>query len=30
MLDRNRVVASLESKREQFTGYDAEIAAERP
>jgi len=29
MLDRNRVVASLESKREQFTGYDAELAAEQ-
>ncbi|MBI3957515.1 MAG: DNA double-strand break repair nuclease NurA [Chloroflexi bacterium] len=29
MLDRNRVVASLESKRELFAGYDAEIAAEQ-
>lgn len=29
MLDRSRVVASLESKRELFTGYDAEIAAEQ-
>ncbi|MBX3054701.1 MAG: DNA double-strand break repair nuclease NurA [Caldilineaceae bacterium] len=29
MLDRTRVVASLESKREKFTGYDAELAAEQ-
>jgi len=29
MLDRTRVVASLESKKEQFTGYDAELAAEQ-
>ncbi|RLT32435.1 MAG: NurA domain-containing protein [Chloroflexi bacterium] len=29
MLDRKRVVASLERKKEQFTGYDAEIAAEQ-
>ena len=29
MLEPKRVVASLESKRSQFTGYDAEIAAEQ-
>ena len=29
MLDRNRVVASLESKKELFTGYDEEFAQEQ-
>ncbi|HRJ40882.1 MAG: DNA double-strand break repair nuclease NurA [Caldilineaceae bacterium] len=29
MLDRKRVLASLESKRELFTGYDAEFVAEQ-
>lgn len=29
MLERTRVIASLESKRDQFTGYDAEIAEEQ-
>ena len=29
MLERNRVVASLESKRAQFTGYNAEFLAEQ-